>query len=495
MGPSSTTDRQSGGSLLNQAAASPRFHLFIITLFAVTMIFSKLGGNGLANYDDCFYAQKAKEILQTGSWMTMHYNSQPAFENSPLYMWFVAASYKMFGINDYAAKFPSALFGVGTILLVYFIARRVYGDWAAFASSFILSTTFVFTRYARHAMIDVTLSFFFCAAMLALLAAVERDRRYFLVWGAAIGLCILAKSILGFFPLVVTVLFLLLTRQWRMLIAPSFLGGTLLALATGCSWYLHETLAFGSSFLQVHFQWLIFQRGFTDTPQAWQEHLSYLKDILTYYWPWLPLLVVGIAQLAINIRRGSPPAMVLLLWFLVPIAVMSVMNARVLWYIMPVFPAAAVIGGSTLAGFLRGTMKIVFAKAVVAIGLAAFLLINATPLQIESQRETDVRTLAPYVRHAAAQGAAVVGFRVDFYGLNNALLFYSDHAASPIYDDHAGVEKIFADSPAAVCMLHTSDLPGFLRNVHPAEVIRKMDDLTLVANKPIDVSGVSAQQE
>ena len=170
-------------TLLTQAVLHPRFQVLLITFLATVMIFSKLGGSGLANYDDCFYAQKAKEILQTGSWMTMHYNHEPAFENSPFFLWMIAISYKIFGISEFAAKFPSALMGVATILLVYALARRLYNNWTAFFAAFILSTTFIFTRYARHAMIDVTLTFFVCSAFLALTLALRQNRRFFLLWG------------------------------------------------------------------------------------------------------------------------------------------------------------------------------------------------------------------------------------------------------------------------------------------------------------------------
>ena len=161
---------------LSRSVSDPRFQLGMVLILAVVIIFSKLGGNGLANYDDCFYAQKAKEILKTGDLMTMHFNNQPAWENPPFFMWLIALSYKLFGVNEFAAKFPSAFFGVATVFLVYVIARKLYDPWVAFFSSFVLSTTFIFTRYARHAMMDVTLSFFVCLSILALLLALERRR-------------------------------------------------------------------------------------------------------------------------------------------------------------------------------------------------------------------------------------------------------------------------------------------------------------------------------
>src|SRR5262245_59637955 len=110
-------------------ASDARTQFIIVLALSITIIISKLGGNGLANYDDCFYAQKAKEILHTGEWMTMHFNNQPAWENPPLFIWFIALSYKLFGVNEFAAKFPSALFGVATVCLLYVIGRKFYGAW------------------------------------------------------------------------------------------------------------------------------------------------------------------------------------------------------------------------------------------------------------------------------------------------------------------------------------------------------------------------------
>ena len=167
----------SGSPLSSQAArydrvfSDYRLHIALIALVSIILIFSKLGGTGLANYDDCYYAQKAKEILQTRSWMTMHLNNRPTYDNPPFYMWLVALSYTVFGVSEYAAKFPSALMGVSTIILVYFFARYLFGPWIGFFSSAVLSTTSFFTRYARHAMFDVTLSFFVCLAMFALAGA------------------------------------------------------------------------------------------------------------------------------------------------------------------------------------------------------------------------------------------------------------------------------------------------------------------------------------
>ena len=139
--------------------SDPNFHLFILLLFAFILYFSKLGGNGLWG-DDSFYAQKAKEILSTGSWFTMHFDGNPNFDNPPFFIWLLAGSFSLFGVNDFGALFPSALFGVLSVGLMYTMTKRLYDSWTAFIAVTVLATTLPFMRYARHAMMDVTLTFF-----------------------------------------------------------------------------------------------------------------------------------------------------------------------------------------------------------------------------------------------------------------------------------------------------------------------------------------------
>ena len=114
-------------------------------------------------------------------------------------MWLIALSYTVFGVTEFAAKFPSALFGVATVLLIYYFARTLFNESAAFLSSSVLATTFLFTRYARRAMMDVTLSFFVTLALFAVILALRKDARWFFVWALATSAAILMKSVLGVF--------------------------------------------------------------------------------------------------------------------------------------------------------------------------------------------------------------------------------------------------------------------------------------------------------
>ena len=473
--------------------AQPRFHLAFILLFAAIVIFSQLSGNGLPNYDDSYYAQKAKEILQTGDWWTLHLDHQPRFDNPPFFMWLVALSYQLFGVGDFAARFPSALLGVATIVLTYFFARRLFGPWAGFFSAFVLSTSLLFIRYARRAMVDVTLTFFVCAALFALVLALERSRRYFLLWGLCLSLGILTKSVLGLSPLAITVLYLVLTKRWKLFLDGYFLLGSSVVLLLGGSWYLHQYLTFGQAFLDVHFRWLIFERAFQLEPQPWTAHLSYVKELAASYWPWLPLFVLGTVRLLRSGEKKVPHASLLVLWPLLILVTMSLAQTRVIWYVLPIFPAAAMISGFALQELLRERGRLIFARAAVALALVALIAFNATPLELSPPRETDVRALAPSVKHWADNGARVIAFRLVYHQFNNALLFYSDHAADPIFQSYPELAQAL-DAPALVlCVLAVSELAGVEEDIPGVYVIRKADKLALIANRPVDGSEIGAR--
>lgn len=477
-------------TLLDQLIKDQRFRFTYIAFLALIIMFTKLEGDGLATWDDCFYAQKAKEIHQTGSWMTMHYAGEPAFENPPFFIWLVALSYKIWGVNEYGAIFPSALFGVLCVLLVYLLSNELFHSWIAFFSSLILTTTFYFTKYARHAMIDITLSLFVTLALFALVLALRRDKRCFVLWGLAISVSVLLKSVLGFFPLLITVVYMLLTGRWKMMLDKWFLIGSGIVLTIGCSWYIHQYLTFGEMFLSVHFGWLIMQRGFQLEPEPWYAHLSYIEDLLRHYWPWVPVFAWSLYRFIRLALKRDDNALLLTCWILLYLSIMSLTQSRMLWYIMPIFPAAAIICGHTVRGWLGEPRSEKAARWIVLVGVVIGMIINLTPIQLSSVRERDIRTIAPYVRHLASQNVRLIAFGYTFHSLNNPLLFYSDNAARPIYMSYDDLAIHFNDTTLLMCVINVDKLDSVLARVPNAYVLRKTEGASLIANRPFDVTNV-----
>lgn len=474
-----------GSYCLDNLLTSPVVHVIIVFMLAVTLMMSKLGGSGLATYDDAFYAQKAKEILNTGDWTTMHYDGDPHFENPPFFIWLIAGSYKVFGINEYAAKFPSALMGVMTVLLIYFFGRYLFNEWIGFFSALVLSTTNIFTRYAGRAMMDVTLSFFVASALFALILSIRKDHRYFLLWGLCIGISVLIKSVLGLFPAVITVLFLLFTKRWKIFINVYFIIGILCAVILGFSWYIHQTILFGNVFLNIHFGWLIFERGFEAQSAAWYGHLSYAKDLIEYYWPWLPVFIIGIWKFSTRAAENKEAEKLCLIWVGTIFIIMSCMQTWVMWYVMPIFPAAALICGATLDRWLGEKRRVAHTKFWLVLTGLAIVFINATPIRLSKERERDARIIAPYVRHFAYHHQRIAAFRQSYHALNNTLLFYSDYSASPMLQQYDELHMLFKSTDTVFCIMSNSDLDSLAMKGISYSIVRKSDNLSLIANQPV----------
>jgi 4-amino-4-deoxy-L-arabinose transferase-like glycosyltransferase len=468
-----------------------KFQLFFLTLFALTVFFAKLGLNGLANYDDCFYAEEAKEILKTGNWIILHYNGGAAYHNAPLFMWLVALSYKVFGLSVFAAKFPSALMGFMTVFLIYYLGRILFDANQAFLAAFILSTTYPFFKYARHSMLDVTLAFFVTLAMLALVLALRKNDKFFWLWGLAIGLAILTKSAFGVFPLIITFLFLPLAGRWKTFINPHFWGGVATALVIAGAWVASQYMIGGQDFINMHLKFIIMGKVSDDTPEAWYAHLGFIKDLFIFYWPWIPVAIYGLVRIMRGDLKDRETTVLLVLWSLTVLVVMSCMKTRYIWYLMQSLPALALVSANGLyhwAGIPSQQEKVF--KGIFILGLSAVVLLNFLPYALDRDREADTRILAPYVKYFGDKGDRVIALREEFYGLNNAMLFFSDHAAEPLYQNVADIQKEFAVVQPVLCVAHRVDLDELQKSGFGWYPVKYANDLILIANQKLDVNDI-----
>ena len=126
----------------------------------------------------------------------------------------------------------------------------------------------------------------------------------------------------------------------------------------------------------------------------------------------------------------------------------------------------------------------------VAFGLAVVVCANALPFALDKDREKDTRILSPYVKHFAEAGDAIVAFHEDFYGLNNALLFYSDHAADPLFSTAEQVAGELKKDHAVLCVAHRSDLAEIGRLFPAWHPVKFADNLVLISNRNLDLSQV-----
>ena len=255
-----------------------KFQLVFLAYSSLLIFLGRANEIGLKNYDEAYYAQKAKEMLAGANIFVVTLNNTPLFDNPPFFMWMAALSFKLFGVSAWSAVLPTALFAAAAVCLTYVMSERLFDNrWGAFLSGVILLFPGFFLDYARRGMVDVTLTFLVLAAMYGFLRGIK-EPKWFLLYGLCSACAILTKSVAGFFPLLTGFLFLLLTRRHRVIWEPYFLGGMAIALGLGSSWYLVNWAIFGSDFIDLHFGWLLFHSHVIEGT-AHPAHLIVATDV------------------------------------------------------------------------------------------------------------------------------------------------------------------------------------------------------------------------
>ncbi|MEK9628494.1 MAG: glycosyltransferase family 39 protein [Nitrospinota bacterium] len=384
---------------------------------------------GITNFDDAYYAQKAKEIYQSGNLWVITLGGQPVFENTPLPFWLMALAYCLFGISSYSAVFFSALFGTGVVLLTYRLADYFYKDsWIAFVSSLVLIFPGIFIDSSRRAMVDVPLAFFVTLSIFAFLKARE-NKTWYLVFGLATAGGILSKSVLGIFSIAIIFSFLFFSRQWREMFHPLLIAGTLLGLGLGFSWHIINWMEFGETFLESHFGVMIFNRGFGENVHQYKM-FGYAEDFLRNYWPWLPFALFGLFKYA---KRGfkdkDQDSLLLFVWPTLVFLVLSTSKNHTIRYAIMIFPALSIIVAKTFADWLSPVWKEKVLAGLAGVACLTTLFVNSTPLQAKvtlSQSSKEVRHLATLINLNVPENQLLGNYKLSYWNPKHALLFYSD---------------------------------------------------------------------
>ncbi|MCL2303869.1 MAG: glycosyltransferase family 39 protein [Planctomycetaceae bacterium] len=140
-------------------------HCSILFLLAIVLYLTNLGGSVLWDIDEARFASSAAELLRSGNWIVPQLNGEVYGTKPILMFWFMMLSYQIFGINEFAARFPAACFATATLFLTYRVGSlffdRKTGFWAAVA----LSVSLLFSVEARGALPDSPLTFFVALAL------------------------------------------------------------------------------------------------------------------------------------------------------------------------------------------------------------------------------------------------------------------------------------------------------------------------------------------
>ena len=185
--------------------------VFVLTVVWLALFF-RLGQMPLVRPDEGRNADIAREMKQSGNWLTPTYNGVDYLDKPAFYFKTVAFSLRIFGNNETAARIPSAVFGLGLLLLTYAFCCRMYSQRCALLAVAVVATMPLFFAQSRIVIFDMELAFFSCGAIFAGYLAEETEgksrRNWYLLGAAAAGLATLVKGPVGFLiPILVLLIF------------------------------------------------------------------------------------------------------------------------------------------------------------------------------------------------------------------------------------------------------------------------------------------------
>lgn len=327
--------------------ASARFQIPAIAGTAAFLFFFRLGVGALLDWDEATYAEVAREMAASGHWLAPTWAHQPFFKKPPLIFWLQAGLFHCFGVNEFWARFPSALAAVGVVLLVYLIARRLASPAAGVFAAFALMTMNHFDRAAREGMTDALLCFCIFLAIYAWLRLSRECPAWFYLLCASIGVGALIKGpAVLVAPLAIAADWLITRNPEKLLRRRHYFLGVLLVLAIVAPWHIWMILHYGRAFLHQYFGIELGRRVTTVFEGSGGGPGYYLRILLLGSFPWSLVALIALGK-TIWTRETSNS----LIWFLagIVLAGYSVLPTGHQWYILPVYPALAIQVGALLA--------------------------------------------------------------------------------------------------------------------------------------------------
>ena len=321
--------------------------------------FQFLGRLPLIDPDEGRYAEIPREMLERGDLITPTHNYVKYFEKPPLLYWLNAASLKIFGQTEFAARLPSALCGLATVLATYLIARKLYDRRTAFISAIILGTSAGFVLQSRIILTDMLLTFCLTAALGAFIVAVRHERRGgMLPWYLFYLFCalaVLAKGLIGIvFPGGIIFIYLLFSGNWRIISRMRLTTGLLLFLAVTVPWFVAVSLR-NPEFARFFFIHEHFERFTSTVHGRYQPVWFFLPVLLGTMLPWSFFIPGALVRAWRNRHHEEFQAgLYLLIWIAVIFLFFSKSSSKLVPYILPIFPPLAILIAHRISSLMEG---------------------------------------------------------------------------------------------------------------------------------------------
>jgi len=380
--------------------ASRRWPWLLLAAFAI-LWFGNLEYRKLIKPDEGRYAEIPREMVVSGDWVTPRLNGLKYFEKPPLQYWTTAVAYELFGEYHWTSRLWDALTGFAGIFLVWFAGMRLFGREAGRYAALLLGSSMLYALMGHVNTLDIGVTFFITLGIVGLLLgqreeydAHARRNWMYLSW-TALGLAVLSKGLMGIIlPGAALVIYSAVQRDpgiwkrmhWRM--------GLLLFLLVTVPWF-YLVIKANPEFFQRFFIYEHYMRFTTKVHDRYQPWYYFIPILLAGMLPWTLLMLDTLLRTwkdSARTGKAFNPERFLLVWAVFVYMFFSISDSKLPSYLLPMFPALALLTGKQLAAM--DARKLFWLIAPVLPLLVLFLGLELsssrfadTPLQVQMYGE------------------------------------------------------------------------------------------------------------
>lgn len=395
--------------ILDQSVFSRRHKLLLVgtlVLIYAFSVFPHLGGPFIYDDGEARFSVAVREMRAKNDWLLPSFHGLP-ISKPPLAFWFMRLSTLAFGEKEYAFRLPSALFGLGGILLTFSWGSQAFSPRTGLLAGLLLATSFQYFWLSRKAQLDMPYAFFITLALIAFSLAVQKGHpRLLLAAGASMALATMTKGLGGvLLPMAVIGLFVFFKKAWHLLARwEALMAFLLFALLTIPYYALLGRSFVASFFLRDHLE------RFLTGVDVVRPFYWYLGLFPIVFFPWslcLPLAFSFLREKKVREELSFP-----LIWFVAWFLLISASAGKQQHYLLPLLPPLALITARAIEQTLSAdppSRGLQVSLSAVAAGVALAAL--GYGIFLERQGALDVRAFVAFAFLVGMSGAVLFFLR------------------------------------------------------------------------------------
>ena len=302
------------------------------------------------------------EMEKTGDVIVPMLNGEPFLEKPPLYFWIGSTTFNLFGKNSYTARLPSAIAAICGVAIVFFIARSMgFSAFVAFISGFILATFPGYWAYGRTCSINMLLCLFTTCAMACFFCAgrtLSKRALWYAGFVMSLSCAVMTKGLVGIaIPSCSLAVWLFLEKNFSFRAWGLLLLGSVFCLipAAVWIWFLHDKLGWDAVYE------VVWTNNFGRFSGSHHSHIEpffyYVTRFPQKLFPWVIFLPFALFCHLLEIHNHKKKILFVLSWLIVPYILLSISAAKRSCYLLPLYPAAALLIGTAVGNALEKTNK------------------------------------------------------------------------------------------------------------------------------------------